>query len=311
MKFIPTAILLLILAISTNATQPSVWTGVLLFRTAGTTCPTGTTEATDISGRSLVSVTFASGEAGQTGGNDNITPSGTSQALTFTGSALGTHLHGIGTYDNAAITAGTPAGTNSALTFTGSALGTHSHGVGTYDNAAITAGTPAGTNSALTFTGTLSTTIVNHLHTLATGTTATGNFSQVIGTVDTSSGGTGGTPTQTALGTLSGNPTSGGAANYTPAGTINTPAFTGSSMSTHDHTFSGSSEALTAGTPAGTINTPIFTGSALATHDHTISGSSESISGGTPAGTINTPTFTGTQFDNRSAFIKVVACRVD
>jgi hypothetical protein len=63
---------------------------------------------------------------------------------------------------------------------------------------------------------------VNHLHTLATGTTATGNFSQVIGTVDTSSGGTGATPTQTALGTLSGNPTVGGAANYTPAGT-NTP----------------------------------------------------------------------------------------
>ncbi len=51
--------------------------------------------------------------------------------------------------------------------------------------------------------------VPNHLHTLATGTGATGNFSQVIGTVDTSSGGTGGTPTQTALGTLSGNPTAG------------------------------------------------------------------------------------------------------
>lgn len=52
----------------------------------------------------------------------------------------------------------------------------------------------------------------NHLHTLATGTTATGNFAQVLGTVDTSSGGTGGTPTQTALGTLSGNPTANGVA---------------------------------------------------------------------------------------------------
>lgn len=59
--------------------------------------------------------------------------------------------------------------------------------------------------------------VVNHVHTLATGTGSTGNFSQVIGTVDTSSGGTGGTPTQTALGTLSGNP-SGGVATGTTAG---------------------------------------------------------------------------------------------
>ena len=54
--------------------------------------------------------------------------------------------------------------------------------------------------------------VLNHLHTLATGTGSTGNFAQVIGTVDTSSGGTGGTPTQTALGTLSGNPTANGVA---------------------------------------------------------------------------------------------------
>lgn len=46
------------------------------------------------------------------------------------------------------------------------------------------------------------TSVINHSHTLATGTGTTGNFSQVIGTVDTSSGGNGGTPTQTSLGTL-------------------------------------------------------------------------------------------------------------
>jgi hypothetical protein len=57
--------------------------------------------------------------------------------------------------------------------------------------------------------------VVNHLHTLATGTGATGNFAQVIGTVDNSSGGTGGTPTQTALGTLSGNPVGGVASGTT------------------------------------------------------------------------------------------------
>lgn len=60
--------------------------------------------------------------------------------------------------------------------------------------------------------------VPNHVHTLATGTGASGNFSQVVGTVDTSSGGTGGTPTQTALGTLSGNPVNGVA-----SGTTNGP----------------------------------------------------------------------------------------
>lgn len=59
---------------------------------------------------------------------------------------------------------------------------------------------------------------VNHVHPLATGTTATGNFSQVIGTVDTSSGGTGGAPTQTALATLSGNPSGGVASGTSAAG---------------------------------------------------------------------------------------------
>jgi hypothetical protein len=59
--------------------------------------------------------------------------------------------------------------------------------------------------------------VPNHLHTLATGTGASGNFSQVIGTVDATSGGVGGTPTQTALGTLSGNPV-GGVATGTTAG---------------------------------------------------------------------------------------------
>jgi len=59
--------------------------------------------------------------------------------------------------------------------------------------------------------------VLNHLHTLATGSGATGNFSQVIGTVDTSSGGTGATPTQTTLATRSGNPVSGGVASQAHA----------------------------------------------------------------------------------------------
>lgn len=64
--------------------------------------------------------------------------------------------------------------------------------------------------------------VPNHVHPLATGTGATGNFAQVIGTVDTSSGGTGATPTQTALGTRSGNPVGGVAAGTTagPSATL-------------------------------------------------------------------------------------------
>lgn len=89
--------------------------------------------------------------------------------------------------------------------------------------------TPGGTNSAPVFTGTAFTDIINHVHTIATGTGATGNFSQVIGTVDTSSGGTGATPTQTTLGTRT-VATINGVASITPAGTINTPSFTGNSF---------------------------------------------------------------------------------
>ena len=118
----------------------------------------------------------------------------------------------------------TPTGTNSTGTVT--PLGTIAWPVG-----------------VPTFAGSSSTVVVNHLHTLATGTNATGSFSQVIGTIDTSSGLTGGTPTQTALGTLSGNPTAGGAANYTPVGTISWPAgvptLTGSSSVTSAETFTG------------------------------------------------------------------------
>ena len=60
-----------------------------------------------------------------------------------------------------------------------------------------------------------------HFHTLATGTGATGNFSQVIGSVDTTSGGTGAAPTQTSLGTRSSTNTTGiTATTANPAGGV-------------------------------------------------------------------------------------------
>lgn len=155
----------------------------------------------------------------------------------------------------------TPAGSVAAPTFTGTAWSAPA--------IAWPAGVPTISGTAASFTGNASTTVVNHVHTLATGTGTTGNFAQVIGTVDTSSGGNGGTPTQTALGTLSGNPTAGGAASYTPTGTV---AITSQG---------------TAAWPAGV----------------------PTIGAYTPQGSVTAPAFTGTQFDNRSAFVRVIFCR--
>lgn len=179
------------------------------------------------------------------------------------------------------------AGTNSAPTFTGSALGTHAHGVGSYVPSAH-AGAAVADHASHTHSVTSNVTVndhashthaytevPNHVHTLATGTTATGNFAQVIGTVDTSSGGTGATPTQTALGTRSGNPV-GGVASGTTAGP----------SATQTHT--ANNNAVTSGNPSATLTHNVTQPSA-----HTMAGSSEAVSAGTPAGTVSAPTFTG------------------
>lgn len=70
--------------------------------------------------------------------------------------------------------------------------------------------------------------------------------------------------------------------------------------------------------PSGGVATGTTAGpSATLTHGvtqpsaHTVSGSSEAVSGGTPTGTNTAPVFTGTQFDNRSAFVKVIFCSKD
>ena len=208
------------------AQSEGVPTGAIVFIKAGA-CPTGYEEDTDINGKTVVGTLVANGNVGGTGGADNVTPTGTNGAATFTG------------------TAWTPPAI------------------------AWPAGVPTHSGTTATFAGTQTTTIVNHTHTLATGTGATGNFSQVIGTIDTSSGGTGGSPTQSALATVTGNPVAGGAANYTPAGTITV-------------TSQG-----TIAWPAGVPTNGTYT----------------------PAGTNSAATFTGNSFDNRSAFVRLIACR--
>ena len=71
-----------------------------------------------------------------------------------------------------------------------------------------------------------------------------GTTDGTYGTFDSSS-----TTPGTAKTITTGNPKSGGVASYTPAGTINTPTFTGTELGTHQHA------GITAGTPSGT-NTP-------------------------------------------------------
>lgn len=222
-------------------------------------------------GRALVGVDTADpswDDAGVQTGAKTVAAAGTNSAPTFTGSALAGHSHGAGTYGADATSGGTPSGSISwpagVPTFTGSALGTHSHGVGSYAGAATSAGTPAGTVSQPTFTGNA---------VAAASTNATPDL------VTSNTAGSGVSPVTTATGTVS------------------QPTFTGSALGTHSHTFSGTSEAVTAGTPAGSVawpaGVPTFSGSALGTHTHTLSGSSQSVSAGTPAGTVSAPTFTG------------------
>lgn len=209
-----------------TAQSSELTSGDIVWRVSGP-CGTGFTELSSMNGRTPIGTTTANGNLGTTGGSDTITPAGTNAALTFTGTAWSA-----------------PA-------------------------VSWPAGVPTHTGTTASFTGNASSCVVNHNHNLATGTGTTGNFSQVIGTVDTSSGGTGGTPTQTALGTLSGNPTANGAATCTPAGSVSITA-------------------------QGTIAWPAGV---------------PTIASYTPAGTINTPTFTGTQFDNRSAFTRGIFCQ--
>ena len=64
------------------------------------------------------------------------------------------------------------------------------------------------------------------------------------------------------------------------------------------------SQAVTAGTPAGTVTI---------TNQGSIAWPAgvPTIGAYTPLGSISAPTFTGTQFDNRSAFIRMIACKKD
>lgn len=254
----------------------SLPSGAVFAITSGT-CPSGTTEATDLNGYTLFGTVAANSDVGTTGGNNDITPAGTiawpGGVPTFSGSALGTHTHTF---------TGDALGTHTH-TFTGDALGTHTH---TFTGNALA-------NHTHTYTDVLNhthpVTDPGHTHGLDEGTTdGSGTF------MDRSNAAAATTAvTNSATTGISVNNPSGGVATGTTAGTTGgTP--------------SGTNASVSAGTPSGT-NANVSGG--------TPSGTNASVSGGTPSGTVawpaGVPALTGTQFDNRSAFKKVILCRAN
>lgn len=279
--------------------------------TCGTTLGAGWTEEASLNGKFVLATVAANSDIGGTGGTDSITPAGTNSAPNFIGNPLGSHQHGVGSYANTAISAGTPAGTNGTVNFTPAGTVAAPAFTGTQgtvpaetisgSSQAITAGTPAGTVAAPVFTGTA---LASHTHTSA----STPSSPKLV-TGNTSSG----------VAVLTGGPS----ITLTPAGTNSAPAFTGTALGTHLHGVGTYVNSTALFTPAGTNSAPAFTGtqgvvpaqtftgSALATHNHTFSGSSEAVGAGIPSGSVSAPAFTGTQFDNRPAFVKVIFCKKD
>jgi hypothetical protein len=126
----------------------------------------------------------------------------------------------------------------------------------------------------------------------------------------------------------------GGSNDITPAGTVSQPTFAGTSSSvvlnhTHTvtvtdpgHTHVVTSQTATTGGATSYEHGVLDTSSAEAEATEVtasgttgISASTANPAGGaasyTPAGTVSQPTFAGTQFDNRSAYVKLVYCKKD
>lgn len=213
----------------------------------------------------------------ETGGAKTVASAGTNTAPTFTGTAMGTHTHGAGTYSATSVSGGTPSGTLDSVsggtpsgtisypvnvpTFTGNALAGHTH---TFTGSAL-----AGHTHTFTGTASVATSAANTGSTQRGATTSTLTLAAHTHSFTSS-----GTNSSVSGGTPAGTLDSVGAG--TPSGSIawpaNPPTFAGDALAGHTHS---------------------FTGSALAGHTHSMSNSSEGVSAGTPAGTNSAPTFTG------------------
>lgn len=211
---------------------------------------------------------------------------------TFTGDALGNHLHTVGT-----IAPSAHAGAAVA------AHSNHTHGVGTLDNAAISAGTPAGTVSShaheLPFQLS-STTATRQIAaaTFGTGTSRAATGASAAGSANTTSAAV--ALSQAVAPTFTGSAL--GTHDHTISGSTGneSASLTHSVTQPSDHTMSGSTANASAGTPSGT-NSNASAG--------TPAGVNTSESAGTPSGTINAQSFTGAAGSNRPPAIAVYMFR--
>jgi hypothetical protein len=306
---------------STLATNP----GTLLGR--GTWAAFGAGRV--LVGRDGADVDFDTAE--ETGGAKTVAAAGTVSQPTFTGSALGTHQHGTGTYA-ASAHAGAAVADHAAHTHsvtTNVAVGNHSV---TQATIAWPAGVPTASAGAVadhaahTHSVTTNVTVSDHAshthtytqvpnhthpHNMQGGTTGSTTGTNVMGSTAT-----GGSSRAMAIATS--NPTGGVATGTTngPDATIthsvtNNAVTSGNPSATLTHSVTNPTIAWPVGVPVSSgaavdahsvTNNSVTSGnpSAILTHsvtqpsDHTLSGSSEAVSAGTPAGTVSQPTFTGT-----------------
>lgn len=174
--------------------------------------------------------------------------------------------------------------TAAAQVFTGSALGTHSHTGGTYSAAAQVVSWPVGvpthSGTAATFSGNA---LGTHQHELPLHGGTTPRITAGYGTGSSIAG---------------------------------TRSLTNAAQTTAQVVLL--SQAVSAGTPAGTVNitnqgTIAWPAGVPTNASSTVSGASQTVSAGTPAGTNGTSAVTGTlnQFDNRSAWVKLIYCVKD
>lgn len=125
-------------------------------------CPPGYVEVTALNGRVAVGTLNANGNNGTTGGSDTLTPAGTVQQATFTGSALATHQHELpfqkvsgGTGVFRMLPASTfGVGTSRAAESVSAAPTANTTSAAVELSQGVSGGTPAGTINAQTFTGT-------------------------------------------------------------------------------------------------------------------------------------------------------------
>ena len=272
--------------------------GLLTFVVSGV-CPAGWPEVSALSGKTLVGTVAANGDVGTTGGSDTITPTVatlTAGAQTFTGTPgmVPAQVFTGSSANTSAVSAGTPVGTNGTAAFT--PAGTNGTVTGPAQVITWPAGVPTFAGIALaTHQHELPMQLVSNVLTrfIASATFGVGASRAAIGQVAN-------TANTTAAAVAMSQAVSAG----TPAGTVTWPAGvpTNATSTIPAETFTG--------TP-GTVPAEVFTGSALGTHLHAVTATgTNGTAAYTPAGTNGTSAVTGTlnNFDNRSAFVKVIFC---